>query len=106
MDSQREALYLPCVACPAKHRPDRYIWRFAGQGHQHILVEEVSLAASALSSEEVRGCDLPAVRTQSLAVITNLISLAGMLLMPHLICCMYASMRFRGDICIVLVVSV
>lgn len=94
------------MCCKVKHALMGRSWRCAGQGHQHILAEEVSLAASALSSEEVRGSDLPAVKMQLLAIITNLISLAGMRLMTYDVeCCTYARMHLRECICLGLPVS-
>ena len=49
----------------------------AGQIQQHIQEADVQLAAEALSADEVRTCELPAVKLQVLAVITNLVHLAG-----------------------------
>ena len=51
--------------------------------HRQIPAEEIGLAASALSTDDVRGCDLPAVKAQLLAVITNLVSLSGKLSMQQ-----------------------
>lgn len=44
---------------------------------QHVQEAEVQLAADALFAEEVRTCELLAVKLQVLAVITNLVALAG-----------------------------
>lgn len=44
---------------------------------QRVQEAEVQLAADALFAEEVRTCELLAVKLQVLAVITNLVALAG-----------------------------
>lgn len=56
---------------------DGLVCESAGQMQQHVQEAEVQLAADALFWEEVRTCELPAVKLQVLAVITNLIALAG-----------------------------
>ncbi len=68
---------------PELYRVDHSTRDVAGQLQQRMQESEVQLAAAALSSDEVRGCELPAVKHQLLAVITNLIPLSGMPLQHH-----------------------
>jgi len=49
----------------------------AGAAGQAVGEADAALVAAAVSSEEALACDHPAMQAQALAVVSNLVSLAG-----------------------------